>query len=127
MDYTTYIQPDAKLTKEDCFNAVQSPTTPINDVLGKPLQIVGIIFHEVELTNADTGEIATSPRIILIDKDNESYVAVSKTLYNAFQNLFAFFGNPETWGADGLPLVVKQVTKGSKRYYSLEVAKTAKK
>ena len=73
----------------------------------------------VNCTNEETGEITTCPRIVIIDKDNKSYQAVSIGIYSALKKVIQVFGAP-TWTTP-VALEVKQITKGNRKMLTLNV------
>lgn len=101
------------------FTALNSPTHRLSDKIGSVINLTNFIHEYVEITNKETGEVEIAPRIILIDDKGESYSAMSKSLETALLNLVGVYGYPTNWVAP-LKLLVKQVTRGEKRYYVLE-------
>ena len=121
MEYLKAFAPGFELDEIDAYNALQSPQKTVNDSIGDVFHLTGIIAHPVQVTNQDTGELVPAPRIILIGSNGESYVSVSKTLFSSLKNLFAMYRRPEDWPASGIPVKLKQFSKGKKRYFSIEV------
>ncbi len=117
------VAPGFEMDDADMFNAIQSPGSTVNDNIGKVINLSGVVVHSVTLVNSETGEVNVAPRIILMDKGGQSYVSVSKTLFNSLKNLFAFYRTPDRWPEGGIPVKLKQVTKGTKRFFSLEIVK----
>lgn len=126
-EYLKVFAPGFEMDDVDAFNALQSPAKTVNDSIGDVFNLTGLIVHPVQVVNDSTGEVVPAPRIILIGSNGESYVSVSKTLFSSLKNLFAMYRRPESWPTGGIPIKLKQYSKGSKRYFSIELVKSGKK
>lgn len=105
------------VTKARVSNALATPDKRIADEINMTLFIKDIIIHKVNLINDDNEEVAV-PRVILIDTDGVSHVAVSKGIYNVIRtNIFPLFGFPTY--EEGLPLLVQQGGSGTRKYLTL--------
>ena len=118
--------PGFEMDEIDTFNSVQTPEKTVSDNIGDEFNLVGIICHAVTVVNEKTGEVIPSPRIILIGSKGESYVSVSKTLFSSLKNLFAMYRKPSDWNKTGIPIKLRQTSKGEKRYFSVEILKPKK-
>lgn len=126
LEYVKLFAPGFEMDDVDVYNALQSPAKTVNDSIGDTFNLVGVIAHPVQVINESTGEVIPSPRIVLIGTKGESYVSVSKTLFSSLKNLFAMYRKPESWPKDGIPVKLKQFSKGNKRYFSIELIKGKK-
>ena len=127
MEYVKVFAPGYEMDDVDAYNALQSPAKTVNDSIGDVFNLCGLIAHPVEVVNEATGELVPAPRIVLIANDGTSYVSVSKTLVSSLKNLFAMYRRPESWPKEGIPVKLKQYSKGNKRYFSIELIKDKKK
>ncbi len=126
MEYVKVFAPGFEMDDVDAYNALQSPAKTVNDCIGDTFNLCGLIAHPVQVVNEATGELVPAPRIVLIGNNGESYVSVSKTLFSSLKNLFAMYRRPESWPKDGIPVKLKQFSKGNKRYFSIELIKPKK-
>ena len=105
--------------KASLFNAMNNPDERIADCINKVIYAKDLYVEVVNCTNEETGEITTCPRIVIIDKDNKSYQAVSIGIYSALKKVIQVFGAP-TWTTP-VALEVKQITKGNRKMLTLNV------
>ena len=105
------------------YNAMNAPDVKIADHIGQEINVRDIIVEPVEIVDDKTGEIRTSPRVILIDTDGRSYSATSYGIYNALRRLCdkKLFGLP-TW-PNGVLVRVKQIARGANRIFTLDVVR----
>lgn len=96
--------PETKEEKTLLFNALNKPEYRISDLINQTIAIKNFIVETVVMTSEETGEVEEVPRIVIIDTEGHTYVAVSKGIFNALKNLIATFGMPGNWDE---PLVVK--------------------
>ena len=75
----------------ETFAALQD-AVPLNDNLGKTINLVNVIVQPVELADEESGEVKPQPRIILIDADGTSYSATSNPLFRSIQLLLGMVG-----------------------------------
>lgn len=123
VEYVKVFAPGFEMDEADVFNCVQSPAKTVNDSIGDVFNLVGLIAHPVEVINDANGELVPCPRIILLGSNGESYVSVSKTLFSSLKHLFAMYRRPENWPEGGIPIKLKQFSKNTKRYFSIEIMK----
>lgn len=106
------------VTKAMVSTHLATPKHRIADNVNRTINVVDAIIHKVKLADQETGELVEVPRTILIDDKGESYVAVSKGIYDVIRtNLFPMFGFP-TW-QDGLPLEIQQGGSGTRKFLTL--------
>lgn len=114
------IQAGSMAEKALIYNAMNNPAHRLGDCINKTLIIRDVLAEMISITDDVTGEVSQAPRIVLIDKDGESYQAVSKGIFNAVKKAIVVFG-PPTWEV-GLPIVVKQVSFGKNQMLTFDIA-----
>jgi len=105
--------------KAQLFNAMSNPEHKVGDYINQTIRIRDVYVEVIDLTDEDTGEVVSAPRIVLVDTEGSTYQAVSKGVFNALSRLIQTFGEP-TW-ADGLPCRVRQISLGKNQMLTLEV------
>ena len=105
------------------FNAMNAPDVKISDHIGQEINIRDIIVEPVEIVDDKTGEVRTSPRVILIDTEGHTYSSTSYGIYNALRRLCdkKLFGLP-TW-PNGVRVRVRQLSRGANRIFTLDVVR----
>ena len=101
------------------YNAMSNPEHKVGDYINQTIKIKDVYVEAIEMTDEDTGDVFTAPRIVLIDTEGSTYQAVSKGIFNALTRLIRTFGEP-TW-EDGLPCIVRQISLGKNQMLTLEV------
>ena len=113
--------PDTAEGKKQLYNAVNSPTHRLSEMIGKTISVEHIYCEVVPLLDEKTGEVTKAPRIVLFGADGESYTCVSVGIFGAIKKVFAIYGTPETW-AEPLTFEVRQIERGNgKRLLSLNI------
>ena len=110
--------PSTDAGRRELYNAMNNADVQLADHIGQTIVMRDIIIEPVEMTDENTGEIKTCPRCIIIDVDGNSYTSISVGIYNALRRLCTVFGMP-TW-ANGLPVKVRQITRGARRLFTLD-------
>lgn len=110
--------PKTREDKAKLYQALTNPENKISDCINKIIELKDILVEWVEMTDQN-GEIVEQPRCVLFDADGHTYAAVSRGLFNSLHRLCLVFGMP-TW-AEPIPVEVKQVQNGERRFYTLEV------
>lgn len=108
--YCSFV-PQGPEDKKRLFKAMNNPEKRLADCINMTIKVQDIYSEIVVIVDQNTGEMIKAPRIVLIDADGVGYQCVSKGIFSALKKLIAIFGAP-TWEG-GLPLTVKQITKGS--------------
>ena len=111
---------ETKEEKAAMFNAMNNPDKRIADCINMTIAAKDLYIEVVNCTNEETGEVTACPRIVIVDADGVSYQAVSIGIYSALKKVVQVFGAP-TWD-DPVMLEVKQITKGSRKMLTLNVA-----
>lgn len=106
--------------KAALYNAINNPDVLISDYIGKVILMRDVILQAVQIVKEETGEVNTCPRVTIIDVDGNSFSCTSVGIYNALRNLIRIFGRP-TW-ENGLPVIVRQITRGTRRIFTLDAA-----
>lgn len=104
------------------FNAMNSPKHRISDLIGQVIEVVHVFCEVVKCTNEETGEVSMCPRTVLIDKNGESYQAVSLGVFGALKKILQIKGDPSTWKKP-CKLKVMQVTKGTRKMLTFSMVK----
>lgn len=107
--------------KADLFNAINNPEKRLADCINMKINAKDLFIEVVDCTNEETGEVTACPRIVIIDDQGVSYQAVSLGIYSALKKVIQIFGTP-TW-ANPITLEVKQVTKGTRKMLTINIAK----
>lgn len=106
--------------KVKIYNGVGNPDKKLSDCIGQTVLLKDLYVEMATMTNKETGEIETAPRIVMFDKDGTSYQAVSYGIFNALKRLFDVFGTPDCWESP-LAVTVKQITTGKNKMLTLVV------
>lgn len=106
--------------KASMFNAMNNPDKRLSDCINMKINAKDLYIEVVNCTNEETGEVTACPRIVIIDDKGVSYQAVSLGIYSALKKVIQVFGVP-TWEKP-IPIEVKQVTKGTRKMLTLNVA-----
>ena len=99
--------------KARVFNASNNPTHKVGDFINQVIEVKDVLC---EVVNVD-GEEAI--RTVLIDKNGESYQAVSAGIFSALKKAVQMFGAP-TWD-EPLPVLIKQVKVGKGTMLTFDV------
>lgn len=105
--------------KAKLFNAMNNPEKRVSDCINETIWVKDIFGEEVTCVNEQTGEQKQCPRIVLIDTEGVGYSCVSTGVFNSLLKVFEVFGRPTY--EEGLPLKIKQITKGQNKITTLEV------
>lgn len=114
-------QPKSDDERAVLFNAMNAPDVRIADHIGQVINVRDVVVEPVEIVDDKSGEIRTSPRVILIDTEDHTYSATSYGIYNALRRLVSIYGLP-TW-PNGIPVRVKQIARGANRIFTLDVVR----
>lgn len=106
--------------KAQLFNAVNNPEKRLADCINMKINAKDLFVEVVNCTNEETGEITACPRIVIVDDKKVAYQAVSVGIYSALKKIIQIYGAP-TW-KNPIPLEVKQVTKGTRKMLTLNIA-----
>lgn len=118
--YSSFNANDEK-EKELLFNALANPDTELAKMINKKIDIINVVAEQIEVTNEETGEVSIAPRIIIIDKDYNSYSCVSVGIRNSLSRLFSIFGPPCVWDSPFTMLVGQKKIKGNKNVLTLTI------
>lgn len=115
------LKADTDEEKASLFNAINNPEKRLADCINMKIKAKDLYIEVVNCTNEETGEVTACPRIVIIDDKGVSYQAVSLGIYSALKKVIQIFGAP-TWEKP-ISLEVKQVTKGTRKMLTLNIAK----
>lgn len=107
--------------KANLFNATNNPAHRISDYINSVIKVKDIYCEVVNVTNRETGEISSCPRVVLIDEKGEGYQAVSYGVFSALKKMMAIYGLP-TW-EPAIPIKIQQITKDKNKMLTFSVAK----
>lgn len=112
--------PETDEDRKALYNAVNAPAHRLSEYIGQTITITDVYVEVVQITNEQTGEVTTAPRIVLFG-NGESWACVSTGVFGSLKKLFAVFGTPDTWEKP-VTLQVKQIERGQgKRILTLIV------
>src|SRR5690625_5224 len=96
---------------------------PLDDVMGKELELAHYVVQPVEMPDEKTGELLQVPRIILVTKDGKAYHAISSGIFSALKNISSILGMPskdnKEWPVKVTPSTDK--TRQGYRVFTLKV------
>lgn len=118
--------------KAELFNAISDPAHKLGDVINQVIYLRDVYVEMIDIARTDDkgnpivdeyGEpvMENVPRIVLIDKDGDTYQAVAVSVLNNLARMFKHFGLP-TWETP-IPVEIKQRSIGSNRVYTFLVRK----
>ena len=103
------IQDDGtRASKVKIYNAINGAENSLTDFIGKPLEIVDVVAHPVQLMDEETGEVVNTVRVVLIDKNGVGYSAVSQGVVNSLARIFQIVGMP-SWKNEPVKMEVRQI------------------
>ena len=105
--------------KAQLFEIMNNPAERLADNINKTIYVKDIYCEIVDCVNEETGEVTKAPRVVLIDKDNVGYQAVSTGIFSAIKKLFMIYGEP-TW-EEPIPIEIKQIKKGKKSLLTFNI------
>ena len=110
------IKGESREARVAVYNAINSPDHKLSDFIGKRIEVTDLC---IEHMNKETGEMEANARVVLIDKNGESYTCVSGGIYSAVKKLVTVFGEP-TW-EPALPIEVQNIsTKNGRKTMTLK-------
>lgn len=101
------------------FEIMNNPAERLADNINKTIYVKDVYCEIVDCVNEETGEVTKAPRVVLIDKDNVGYQAVSTGIFSAVKKLFMIYGQP-TWEKP-IPIEIKQIKKGKKSLLTFNI------
>lgn len=105
--------------KAQLFEIMNNPAERLADNINKTIYVKDVYCEIVDCVNEETGEVTKAPRVVLIDKDNVGYQAVSTGIFSAVKKLFMIYGQP-TWEKP-IPIEIKQIKKGKKSLLTFNI------
>lgn len=97
----------------DIYEAV-SNSLPLDDMVGKVVEVENVIIQPVEMKDNATGEQTVRNRIVLITSKGDAYGCISTGVETSMKNLFAIVGCPPWNPAIAFDVVKKQGRNGYK-------------
>lgn len=105
--------------KAQLFEIMNNPAERLADNINKTIYVKDVYCEIVDCVNEETGEVTKAPRVVLIDKNNVGYQAVSTGIFSAVKKLFMIYGQP-TWEKP-IPIEIKQIKKGKKSLLTFNI------
>ena len=102
------------------FNGMNNPDARLSDEINQIITVSNIYAEMIDITNEETGEIDTVPRVVLFDKDGKSHQAVSVGIFKAVRKLLEVFGQPEDW-TEPVKIKIKQQNIKERKMLTFEV------
>ena len=118
-DAYTSIDLSVPENKVKLYNAINTPSERITDIINKPIKMVDAVTIPSQVVDEKTGEARYIVRSIIIDNEGNTYTASSNGLHNSLRNLLAIFGTLHF--DNGLPVTVKQVETKRGRTLTLKL------
>lgn len=103
------------------YNAVANPNHSLSDFIGKQINVVHVIAHEVEMENEQTKELELQFRVILIDDKGESYASVSSGITQALKTIFNIVGQPPYMDEPLSVTVAQKKSRNGFKFLTLEL------
>lgn len=94
---------------------------PLSDHLGKKIALANLIVQSADMVDEKSGEIRAVPRVILVDKDGNSFHAISGPLVRDLENVIGMMGDPGSWGQPLDISVTEQKGNGGYKFFKLAV------
>lgn len=105
--------------KATLFRIMNSPEKRISDCINQTILVKDVYCEVVQVTNKETGEVNTCPRVVLVDKDGIGYQSVSFGIYGSLKKLFQVYGVP-TW-EEPVPVKVIQISREKNKILTLTI------
>lgn len=105
--------------KATLFRIMNSPEKRISDCINQTILVKDVYCEVVQVTNKETGEVNTCPRVVLVDKDGIGYQSVSFGIYSSLKKLFQVYGVP-TW-EEPVPIKVIQISREKNKILTLTI------
>lgn len=107
------IHAETQADRLDIYEAV-SNSLPLDDMVGKVVEVENVIIQPVEMTDNATGEQTVRNRIVLITPKGDAYGCTSTGVETSMKNLFAIVGCPPWNPAIAFDVAKKQGRNGYK-------------
>lgn len=106
--------PKTQEEKVAFFNAVNSPSKRLKEMINMEVQISHIYAETIDFIDKESGEVTPGVRMVFISPDGTSYQASSKGVFSSVSKLLKIFGQPATWKK---PVTIrpKEVSRGADR------------
>lgn len=101
------------------FSVLQT-SERLEDHLNEPFNLKDVVMQNVEITDAQTGEITPQVRTILVADDDSCYSAVSTQLVSSLRTMFGIFGQPNTWKKPIKVQVVQKRSRAGRNFYEID-------
>lgn len=124
--------PETMEGKIKLYNSINAPSAKIGDCINQTIHMVDCVVSAVKLAGKrtdkngkDLPEDQQEPdkdafRVILIDKDGNSYSATSAGIYNSVSTIRKVFGDLHF--SEPLPVIVRQISTKNGSTLTLQIA-----
>lgn len=119
------LHPTNEEEKAALYNAQNNTPNRVKEHIGEIIDLKHVYVEAVQVTNRETGERNSAPRVVLITANNDSFQCVSIGVYSAIRKIFGIYGTPDKW-TKPLPIKIKQVSKGEKSMLTLDIVSKKK-
>lgn len=96
------------------FNSVNSPNRLLRDYINKTISVRDVYAEQCAFLDKESGDLSEGVRIVLIDKDGNSYSTCSRGIFSGLSKLFSLYGTPDQW-AEPVPILIKQISKSPRQ------------
>lgn len=103
------------------YDAV-SNSAPLDDMVGKVIEIEDVIIQPVEVNDPATGEVRDANRIVMICADGNAYGCTSSGVETSMKNLMSIVGMPP-WNPGLRMEVQKKTGRNGFKFTTLQYAK----
>jgi len=94
---------------------------PLADHLGKKIALANLIVQSADMVDEKSGEVRAVPRVVLVDKDGNSFHAISGPLMRDLENVIGMMGDPASWPQPLDVSVAEEKGNGGYRFFKLSV------
>lgn len=116
------VEGDDRASKLATLSAM-TDSKPVDDILGEVIDLANFVIQPIEMPDEETKVMKPVTRIILIDKDGQSYHAISGGIFSALKNIAGILGMPgkgnEHWPIEVSP--VREKTRAGRQVFTLKV------
>jgi len=103
------------------FNAINSTKESVKEHVNEVIELKHIYGEVVKVTDENTGEIISIPRIVLISKDNVAYGCASFGIFNSIKKLIQIMGAPSEDNIYKIKIKSVKTRKGNNSALSFEL------
>jgi single-stranded DNA-binding protein len=102
------------------YNAGQQADFSVSECIGQEIAVANLLIHPVSLENADTGELKSCQRVVMISSDGTTYACVSEGILRALARIEGIYGRAP-WNPPIKVVPENAKGRGANRYYTLKL------